>query len=387
MADIEQERIHAISQYLQGQPASEICRSMGRTRAWFYKWLGRYDPNNPDWAQSQSRAPKRPATKTPAAVEQLVCEVRRRLIGTKYAQRGAVAIQWQLKQLGVQPLPQLWTINRILKAHDLPIKPRYEPRGTPYPACEPTAPHQVQQLDLVGPRYLAGGERFYGVHLIDAFSNAVALEAVPSKQAALLVEAIVAAWQRLGIPRVLQLDNELSFRGSNRYPRSFGLLIRLCLFLGVQPLFIPEGEPWRNGIIERFNDVYDKLFFRSQTFRNSAHVRKELPDFETFHNTQHRYAKLNQRVPWDVHTVLKRRLLPRRFHQHYRNLPWRDGRVSFIRLTDEQGRVRFFSERFLVDPKLVHEYAIGTIYTKPGLLKCTHQGRIVQVIKYRVTKN
>ena len=90
-------------------------------------------------------------------------------------------------------------------------------------------PHAVHQLDLVGPRYLEGGRRLYSIHVIDACSNAVALAAAASKRDTDIVEAVGGAWQRLGIPRCLQVDNELSFRGSNRYPRSLGLLIRLCL--------------------------------------------------------------------------------------------------------------------------------------------------------------
>ncbi|MFQ5932999.1 MAG: helix-turn-helix domain-containing protein [Nitrospiraceae bacterium] len=379
-------RIHAIRRFLQGEGVSTICRAVGRSRRWFYYWLRRYAADNPTWAQTQSRAPHRRPTKTSARLEALICAVRQRLVATKYAQKGAFAIQWQLQQLGVEPVPAIWTINRILRRHGLLVKPRYQPRGKPYPAVGVQGPNHVHQLDLVGPRYLHGGSRFYGVHLIDAYSNAVALAAVPSKRDIDVVEAVVAAWQRLGLPRVLQVDNELSFRGSNRYPRSFGLLIRLCLYLGVEVIFIPDEEPWRSGIVERFNDVYDKLFLRSQSFRDVAHVATELPHFETFHNTQHRYAKLGQRTPWEVHTSGRRRLLPRRFRLHRRGLPWRDGRVSFIRLTDKAGTARFFSERFVVDPTLVHEYVMGTIYTRAGLLKFTHQGRIVKVHRYAVTK-
>lgn len=380
-------RIDAIRRFLQGERISAICRVLGRSRRWLYYWLRRYVADDPNWAQAKSSAPHRRPTKTSEQVEYLVCAVRRRLVATKYAQRGAFAVQWQLQQLGVEPVLATWTINRILRRHGLLVKPTYQPQGTPYPAVEPQRPHEVHQLDLVGPRYLQGGERFYGVHLIDAFSNAVALEAVPSKQAVVLVAAVVAAWQRLGLPRVLQMDNELSFRGSNRYPRSFGLLIRLCLYLGVEPRFIPEDEPWRNGIVERFNNVYDKLFFRSQHFQDRAHLRGELPRFEAFHNTQHRYAKLGQRTPWTVHTALRRRLLPRRFIRHRTGLPWREGRVSFVRLTDSAGTVRFFSERFVVDPTLVHEYITGTIDTQSGRLRFTHQGRIIKVYRYAVTKH
>lgn len=383
----QERRIHAIRRFLQGDRVRGLCRALGRSRQWFYYWLRRYRLDDPTWAQTRSRAPHRRPTKTPEAVERMVCAIRQRLATTKYAQRGALAIQWHLRQLGVEPLPAGWTINRILQRHGLVAKPRYTPRGTPYPAVVARRPNHVHQLDLVGPRHLRGGERFYGVHLIDAYSNAVALEAVPSKRDVEVVAAVVAAWQRLGLPRLVQVDNELSFRGSNRYPRSFGLFLRLCLSLGVEVVFIPEGEPWRNGIIERFNDVYDKLFLRSQWFRDLAHLRAELPRFEVFHNTQHRYAKLGQRTPWEVYTVVKRRLLPHRFAHHRDGLPWRDGRVSFIRLTDQAGTVRFFSERFGVDPTLVHEYVTGTIDTRAGLLTFTHQGRVVKVHRYAVTKN
>jgi hypothetical protein len=29
---------------------------------------------------------------------------------------------------------------------------------------------------------------------------------------------------------------------------------------------IPFAEPWRNGVVEHFNDVFDKRFFRTEPF-------------------------------------------------------------------------------------------------------------------------
>jgi transposase InsO family protein len=317
----------------------------------------------------------------------MVCQIRNRLLRTKYAQKGALAIQWQLKQLGVEPLPAIWTINRILKRHGLLDKPVYSPRGTSYPALEAIQPNDVHQFDLVGPRYLKSKERFYGAQLIDAFSNAVALKALSSKRDIEIVESLVGGWKRLGIPRYLQVDNELSFRGSNRYPHSFGLLIRLCLYLGVEVVFIPQGEPWRNGIVEKFNDVYDKLFFRPQHFTSFVHLQKELLRFETFHNHYHRYAKLSQQTPQAVHTAQARRLLPKSFALQHKSVPWRDGRISFVRLTDRKGIVHFFSERFEVAPRLIHEYVRATIFTKQNLLKFFHEGKLIRVHRYKVNKS
>jgi putative transposase len=83
MADALQDRIDAIRRYLQGESASALCRTLGHSRYWLYKWRKRYDPTDPAWAQDHSRAPRRRPAKTPAEVEQLVCEIRPRLVTTK----------------------------------------------------------------------------------------------------------------------------------------------------------------------------------------------------------------------------------------------------------------------------------------------------------------
>jgi putative transposase len=114
-----QSRYEAIRRYLTGDRPAEIWRVLGPSKPRLYKWLQCYDPANPAWAQSRSRAPHHVTAKTPPDVERLVCEMRQRLVQTRYAQRGAFAIQWQLQQLGVQPLPAIWTINRILHRHGL----------------------------------------------------------------------------------------------------------------------------------------------------------------------------------------------------------------------------------------------------------------------------
>ena len=88
-----------------------------------------------------------------------------------------------------------------------------------------------------------------------------------------------------------------------------------------------------------------------------------------------------------VHTSVARRLLPKSFYLHKRYIPFKDGKVSFIRLTDEKGRVRFFTETFSVDKELVNEYVKGTIFTKSGLLKFYYDNKIIKIYKYEVNKH
>jgi transposase InsO family protein len=302
---------------------------------------------------------------------------------------GPLTIQWELKKLGVQHIPHTRTISRVLKRNDLVKDPKkYEKRDKLYPQIKPREPNVLHQLDLVGPRYLGKGKqnRFYSFNLIDAYSNAVKIKPYQGKRDVFVKDFLVYAWKTLGIPWYLQLDNELSFRGSNRYPRTFGEVIKLCLYVGIEPIFVPEAEPWRQGIIERFNYVYDKTFFRAQLFENFEHLLEESTVFEEFHNNNHRYNKLNGRTPWVVHTTVSRRLIPRSQRLQDEKIPFREGKVSFVRLTDHRGCAGFFTETFEVDKDLQYQYVKGTIDTRVDSLKFYFDKQIVKVHKYRVNK-
>ena len=47
-------------------------------------------------------------------------------------------------------------------------------------------------------------------------------------------------------------------------PEAVGKVIRLCLSLKVIPVFIPQGEPWRNGIIEHFNNTMQNAHLQTE---------------------------------------------------------------------------------------------------------------------------
>lgn len=384
-----QKRIDAVKRYLSGEKPVDIYKPLEKPKQWLWFWLNRYDPNDEIWYKDKPKIAKVIHNKTAKETETLVCSVRNKLVKTKYAQIGALPIQWKLKKLGLKPIPPIWTINRIIKRNNLVKKPEiYEKRNKLYPGIEVTAPNILHQLDLVGPRYIGKGKdnRFFSFNLIDTFDNAVKVKPYKGKNRIYVIKFLVYAWQTLGIPEYLQLDNALSYRGSNKYPRTLGDVIKLCLYLGVEPIFIPEAEPWRQGVIEKFNDVYDKMFFRTQIFKDFDHLSKESQVFENFHNNNHRYSKLKGKTPWAVHSSVTKRVLSPSFSLHKQCIPFRDGKVSFIRLTDKEGKARFFTETFLVDKDLVNEYVKGTISTKENLLRFYYDGKVIKTYKYKVNK-
>lgn len=278
--DAKELRKQAILMYLRGIRTCDICQTLRCSRPWFYKWLERYQINPcGDWFIEHSRRPRNVFTQIDTDMENLIIQIRRNLENTSYAQIGAISIQWELKKLHIEP-PPVWTIDRIIKRRGLTLKKdKISRRQNEYPNYGINALHQ---MDLVGPRYIKK-RRIYFCNIIAAHSHCVQLNPIPSKASQDVIPAIIRFWQYFGIPDYLQMDNELSFRGSNRYPHSFGKLIRFVLSQKVVPVFIPQREPWRNGIIEKFNDTFDKKFFRTQVFADVETLVNQSVEFEQFH--------------------------------------------------------------------------------------------------------
>jgi len=87
-----------------------------------------------------------------------------------------------------------------------------------------------------------------------------------------------------------------------------GPLIRLCLNNGVEPWFIPVAEPWRNGVVEKFNDHYQQRFLGKITMTSEAELRTQSLAFEQRHNGTYRYSKLGGKTPLKALVASQKRL-------------------------------------------------------------------------------
>jgi len=166
--EIQQERTWAVRRFLNGEKPESIWTSLCRSKAWLYKWVERHIANDNSWSKSQSRRPLSVTSRTPKEIEEIVKMVRLNLYNRDLF-CGAQAIRWEMEELGVRPLPSLRTINRILSRNELTHRRtgRYQAKGTAYPKLPSLFPNQTHQADLVGPCYLKGPVRFYGLNIID----------------------------------------------------------------------------------------------------------------------------------------------------------------------------------------------------------------------------
>jgi hypothetical protein len=220
---ILKQRASAVQRYLAGESPESICTSLGKTIRWLYKWVARHTPDDPTWFEDQSRRPLSSPYRTPEEVEKIVERVRLNLYN-KGLFCGNQAIQWELIDMEVQPLPSLSTIGRILRRRELTHRRtgRYTSKGKKYPELPALLPNQTHQVDLVGPCYLIGPIRFYSLHVVDTAINRCGIEPMTSRAAQSVLSAVYALWLRMGIPENLQVDNELVFYGSPTHPRGMG---------------------------------------------------------------------------------------------------------------------------------------------------------------------
>jgi hypothetical protein len=301
---------------------------------------------------------------------------------------GDQAISWELKRLGVSPLPSLRTISRILDRHGLTHRRtgRYEPKGKRYPVLPAGFPNQTQQVDMVGPCYLKGPVRFYSLNAIDVAINRCGIQPVRFRSAQNILDGIWAIWKRLGIPDNLQADNEMSFYGSPTHPRGMGPLIRLCLMCGVDLWFIPMGEPWRNGVVEKFNDHYRQKFLAKVVMLSEKELMEESLTYEHKHNSTYRYSKIGGQTPIAALGRQGRRLVfpeQEQAPRHPLEKP-ESGCYHLVRFVRSDLRLNIFGEVFAAPPETQLEYVVATIDVKEQKLKLYLAQEQVEEYKYQM---
>lgn len=402
-------RKDAIQRYLCGEDPVTVYTDLQRTKQWFFKWLNRYRANGYDGLRDLSKRPKTSPKQIVTQVEEAIVNVRRILSDptkeeSKWATIGASSISWHMESLFPDlPCPSRATINRVIKRKGLQHTPRKSVKDIkiPYPAPPAMAPNAVHQLDTVGPRYLNGSngvEMFHSFHLADCFSRAVVLRQYENIRGESILNFLIeAVWPKLGLPEVLQVDNVLSIRGSNQHPRSLGAVIKVCLLLGVEVLFIPINEPQRNGVVESFNNQFNSGFYRSTTFESLGHLREASVRFEKYYCERRAHSALRKNVhgssiPYEAHFRQQPRLLPTAFDlESYKargklRLPIAPGKVSFIRWVNKRCVVPLLSERFQLDESLRYTYVKATIHTDEQVLRFTHMGKVVKEEPYILNK-
>ena len=374
-------RQQAVAMYAQGRKVSAIARELGRSRQWVHKWLNRHEEGGEQWNVSHSTAPHSVTGKISENMEALVVEARLRLEQSPYCESGAQAIWHDLRGRGITP-PSVATINRILARRGLINKrERYVKSDIDYP----DSPLNMQIMDLVGPRYLRGGCRFFLLDIISNDTRHAGVYPILSKSGDDVTRSVVSFWKSYSIPDFLQLDNELSFKGSNRHPRGLGILMRTALSLGVTPRFIPVSEPWRNGVVERFNQKVAKtlLMQRHDSFEQ---LQEHAAEFMRVHNDTHHYSTLGQKTPAELDKECTALIRPLTQDYEAKGRPALDesnpNRIDFIRLVRSDLTINVLNTDIKVNQSLMYSYIEAVLLINEHMLVIKQDGKVVQTEQF-----
>ena len=383
-------RRKAIRLRLQGTPHKIILAKVERSRAWLSKWQHRFDHQGLAGLHSHARRPRHVPRACPPQIVRLVVQTRRRLVKQKVGLLGPRAIWRELRQLGLgKRLPSLATIKRVLQTQGLVATPPIAaPAYCPKPLA--TVGGTLHALDWTC-RYLEGGPKVYAFHTLNLRTRACSQTIAADKSGPTVLAHGLATWRTLGIPQFLQLDNDAAFCGGYKTPRLFGQFVRLCLYLGIELIFLPVAEPQRNGEVEELNGLWARSFWDRRRFTSCGQVCRASPAFLLWYMTAYTPPGLAGLTPRQAQRREGRcRLTAAQVARLPALLPITAGCVHFIRQVKPDGTIAVLNETWPVSRRLAGQYVWATIITHCRRLEiwyqrsAQHGWRLLKVYAYNI---
>lgn len=334
-----EERKSAIHLLRAGQRVKAVADELGRTPRWVRKCRKRYQTEGWDGLKERSRRPHHFARQTTEANKQAIRKARSELEaeaeegqGLKYI--GGQAIRTRLKEAGIQPLPSIPTIERVIRAAGM-TRPYQRPKQPEihYPHLKVKQPQTLIQADIV-PHYLKGGQRVACFNAIDVASRYPTGQAYAQRRSKDAATFLIHVWKKLGVSKYTQVDNEGCFSGGFTHPYVLGKVVRLALQAGTELVFSPVRHPQSNGFVERFHQDYDKHVWEDTYLSNIPEVQAQGQQFFSLYR-QRPHRRLDEQTPSAVHQTPAR--LPDGLQPSTQKRPLFEGQVHFMRkvLTDK----------------------------------------------------
>lgn len=334
-----------------GKSQRYVARRFRVTLRTVQRWVERasdWPLRSVDW-KSRSHAPRGIANRTPVGLEREICTLRRQLAASStLGFIGAQAIHEAL--LGQSPftvLPSVRTIGRILRRNGLLDYHHRIRRSAPPPGWYlPAAAQQLAEIDCFD---VIEDLRMEGFGLFQVFTVRAlwgpAVSAWPAQVAStsFVLDALQAHWRRHGLPAFAQFDNDVRFQGGHNHPDVIGRVMRLCLAMGVTPVFTPPLETGFQAVIENFNGLWQQKVWARCHHENLAALNAFSERFTRAY--AQRLAHRHDHLP------------PRRRFPDNLELDWQSrptGSIIYLRRTSDAGMVKVLGHVLRVDPLWPH---------------------------------
>ena len=310
-------------------------------------WVARAKGHRLDQVDFSDRKSGRAWNRTAAHLEQRIVGLRKSLReDSVLGEYGARPIKAALKAEMVDT-PSEATINRVLSRLGLQdgvrrIRRPAPPQGWYLPEVA-AGRAELDCFDFIEDLKIADGplvDLLTAKSLHGTLSDAWVLKQRSAKRTA---PCLRRRWKRDGLPAYAQYDNDTVFQGAHQFADAVGRISRLCLQLGVIPVFVPPLEHGMQNTIESFNGLWQTKVWRRHRVRSVRELQRRSDQYVAARRL--RNQALAEAAP-------RRRPIPKGFKLNL-HAPLR-GLMIFIRRTDETGHVHMLGQRFAVSPNWPH---------------------------------
>ncbi len=241
-------------------------------------------------------------------------------------------------------------------------------------------------MDFIVGHYLASRCPIVVFSRRDAATGLAAGTEEPDRQVQRVLAFLQRDWRQHGIPRFLQMDNDMSLTGGRRHPRTMGQLVRFCLGCRVVPVLTPERRPASNASVERYNGLWQEKVWQRYRFRTLEDLRERSQAFQQAYNRYLERRLVRQGKPGLFKTRV--RYLPKRLRWRH-PLPLCRGPIWLIRRIDEEGTLQMLNETLRLPKRYAHAFVRVVLRTGAQTLsvywRSSPQGRF-QRIAHRTDK-
>ncbi len=328
-----------------GTPMREVARRHGVALSTVQLWVARAGSrrlDRVDWADRPD-GPPRPTNRSAQDLEDLVLTLRRELKeASDLGEFGARAIRDALEARGRRPVPAISTINRILERRGALDGHRRVRRPAPPPGWYlpdvATRRVELDSFDIVEGLVIKGGTHVEVLNATSLHGGLVASWPMGVVTAKAAVEALVGHWREVGLPAYAQFDNDTIFQGPHQHKDVIGRVMRLCLGLGVVPVFAPPRETGFQAAIESYNGRWQAKVWARFTFGSLGDVEAQSGRY---------VSACRRRAAPRIEAAPGRREFPEGWGLDLQARP--RGQVVYLRRTGERGVVELLGRRFEVD--------------------------------------
>jgi hypothetical protein len=331
-------------------PMRAVAERFGVSLSHVQRWVERARGvrlDRVDWSNRRT-GQRTPHNRTLRRVENLVLALRRELKETSdIGDFGAAAIHEELRARSASEVPSVRTIGRILDrrgALEARRRQRWPapPRGWYLPDVA-AGDAELDSFDFVEGLVIRGGPELGVLNGSALHSGLIGSWPTTCPTAQMAAAALIEHWSEHGVPQYAQFDNDTRFQGPHHYVGALGRVTRLCLDLGVVPVFAPPREMGFQGAIENLNGRWQAKVWARFDHESLAAVEERSARFVAA--SQRRSAARSESAP-------PRRPIPVGWSLDLRREP--QGRMVYLRRTDDQGRVALLGSSFTVASEWPH---------------------------------